>query len=648
MAQKHKQRRGGGASSIHTLDIPALIETAARAQAGGRYREAVEAYKELLKREQRPEWTEGLAAAYAGRACDLAGKGMLKEAMALWRTRSELCGSPLMAGPYLEWLAQSGDTASLLLAYAERHAMAAAGGPDGELAALELSLAPVVLASPDAALAKLPAASPLLCHRTAALAALEAYCAGDDALDGYLGAIPFRSPYRDLRPILKALVLNEKDPQAAAALLVKLAADSPFQRLAAAARAATAPAYRLPEVISGLDSAARRLLFDLRGIPDRVHPVVEDLVTLGRDAPATALFDLLIRHHRLGAESEVEPLCRSLIPHAPERLQVYRKHFGTLSAVDETQLLAKSAEARGFSGEAEKQWLKAAQALEARNKEGDRLRAALVLRHIADLPANRSTDGAFNEQVVDWLQHSLLLDPDHLETTVQVLRSLRLGRDLKAARILVDEAIQRFTDNPDILLEAMEIALEGNAFKKAVSYARLVLKHDPINPRVRSSLGLAHMAHARKQIRSGKSDLARKELEQAGEWLRSGAERAALKLLKALMEQGEGHLVEARQQLQEGISELGGDLMGQFHVSLEAVRLHRDPVKTLKSLDLKSPKAAVAADVVVLVRTLDGLRVEAGTLRAALAPLSTVLRKAASQLFTEQEHLLICEVFKKA
>ena len=79
-----------------------------------RYKEAIEHFKELLKRERRPEWLAGLAAAYAGRAEQLAAKDMVKEALALWRTRADACGVPLLGGsggsggPYVSWLLKCG------------------------------------------------------------------------------------------------------------------------------------------------------------------------------------------------------------------------------------------------------------------------------------------------------------------------------------------------------------------------------------------------------------------------------------------------------------------------------------------------------------------------------------------------------------
>ena len=50
----------------------ALPDNAGAALRASSFKEAIEGYKELLKRERRPEWLAGLAAAYAGRAAQLA------------------------------------------------------------------------------------------------------------------------------------------------------------------------------------------------------------------------------------------------------------------------------------------------------------------------------------------------------------------------------------------------------------------------------------------------------------------------------------------------------------------------------------------------------------------------------------------------
>ena len=50
------------------LPLEERIERAQRSLTNGRYKEAIDAYKRLLKTEPRDEWREGLADAYLGRA----------------------------------------------------------------------------------------------------------------------------------------------------------------------------------------------------------------------------------------------------------------------------------------------------------------------------------------------------------------------------------------------------------------------------------------------------------------------------------------------------------------------------------------------------------------------------------------------------
>src|ERR1700756_4551921 len=68
--------RGASASASPTV----LADRGAEALRLGRFKEAMEVFKQLARQDPRPEWTHRLADAYAGRAHALADKGMFKEA----------------------------------------------------------------------------------------------------------------------------------------------------------------------------------------------------------------------------------------------------------------------------------------------------------------------------------------------------------------------------------------------------------------------------------------------------------------------------------------------------------------------------------------------------------------------------------------
>ncbi len=97
----------------------------------GRFRDAIECYKALVKTENRPEWLTALASAYAGRAQALADKGMQREAIELWRNRAEVCHTALWEGPYAGWLVAEGHM-SEVLGYLSRRRAAASAAPAGQ------------------------------------------------------------------------------------------------------------------------------------------------------------------------------------------------------------------------------------------------------------------------------------------------------------------------------------------------------------------------------------------------------------------------------------------------------------------------------------------------------------------------------------
>ncbi|WP_213380461.1 tetratricopeptide repeat protein [Allochromatium tepidum] len=90
------------------LSVGQLAEKARTALNAGDFRDAVNDYKLLLKQEPRPDWRDGLTAAYAGRARELAAKGMLKEALVMWENRAALAPDLPMEADQLTLLARLG------------------------------------------------------------------------------------------------------------------------------------------------------------------------------------------------------------------------------------------------------------------------------------------------------------------------------------------------------------------------------------------------------------------------------------------------------------------------------------------------------------------------------------------------------------
>jgi tetratricopeptide (TPR) repeat protein len=615
---------------------PSLAASARQALAAGRHREAVELHKELLKQERRPEWVDGLAASYAGRAQELTAKGMFAEALVVWRNRAKLCDRPLAEGPYIDCLLRAGEHDTALRLLTTEGSSAAAGD-------LETRLAAVVLVSPESALSHLAADCPLLRHRGAALAAISACSRGDRTeLDERLRAIPFSSPYRDLRFILKALLAVGDDPAQAADLIARVGGEGPFARLAAIVRAAIQPGGGWLTAMRGLDDEGQRLLLDLKGCPESRRPLLFEVAELARlevpPAPVRVL-DLLLRRSR-GLPASAARLCRRLLPFADQRLADYRAAFGPLAEVERDCILARAGEIRHDGNAGSRHWLRAAALLSPTTASP--LQAALILRHLFAAVVPPESAPQIDSEPLSWLERSLELDPDDRATYLQLIRIHRRQKNLKAARATVDVALTRFADDPAVLLEAVETALAGNAFKKAVTLAKRLLELDPINLRVRALIGQAHLSHARKQIRLSRPDAAGREIDLAEQWLTSPGERSLGKLLRGLCADS----APATGLLREAAGELGGGLFAAFQLLLESHRVGTGAAGVLRRAGVELSGMPLPGEVLAIVQGLNDLgQADQRWLAAILEPLRAPLKRAAVADFSESERISICETF---
>jgi tetratricopeptide (TPR) repeat protein len=615
----------GGALSVESRARQALD--------GARHREAVELYKELLKQERRPEWVDGLAESYAGRARELADKRMLPEALVVWRNRASLCDRPLAEGPYVDLLLRAGEYELALGLLASVDSSSAAGSE------LATRLAAVALTAPESALAQLSADHLLLRHRLAALAALSACCRGDPAeLDAQLQAIPFRSPYRDLRFILKALSLVSDDPAQAADLIARIRGDCPFEKLAAVVRAAIQPGSGWLAAMIGLDEECRRLLLELKGCPENRRPLLLEVAELARKGTPPApsrVVDLLLRRSR-GLPASAARLCRRLLPFSEKRLAEYRHAYGPLSEAERECILARSGEIRDDGYFNHGPWLRAARLL----APAAPLQAALILRHLFEATVNDDAPRGPDHECITWLERSLALDPDDRATHLKLIGIHRQKQDLKAARTGVDAALARFPNDPAVLMEAVETALAGNAFKKAVTLAKRLLELDPINLPVRALIGQAHLSHARKQIRSHRPEAACRELDQAEQWLTSANDRSLVKLLRGLSTDA----AQATALLGEAAAELGGKLLAGFQVLLESLRVGGQVAGALRRAAVDLSGIPPAGDVLAVIRGLNALgEADQRTSRTVLEPLRAPLKRSAAGEFSQSERISICE-----
>jgi len=651
------------AAAAPKAPTPDDLLTAAQGQiAAGRYREAISTCKDLLKIENRQEWRQTLACAYAGRARELAAKGMTKEALTVWENRTQIAPE----------LPADLDYMTLLLRLGRISQAVALGALAGDrldpatLTALRSQLAAHHLAGKAEVAAGLAADDPILVQGVAAAQALDAYCAGDDAaLGAALAAIPFRSPYRDLAQILKALQRPPAALHEALELLARVDDASGFAPLRRTCESALGPPQTLTERLADAGEATRRFAMTLAGWGEQRQAIWEEARRAGNSEPKT-LLRLLHRHRTLLGETWARRQgLRLLVAGFPKSAGWIKDSGGPqLSAEERLLIAAWRAEHNERSGNDLDAWDAYAQHLmKDRLPEpgtDDALRVALVLRRVdshRDLLSHLVPDDdpfVPTASLAEAVESSLQFDPDDRDSYERLVRFYLRGPDLKSARRLLDLGLARFPADVGLLTAAMDVALAADAHKKAARYAREILALDPINTGARERLVKSHLAHARKQLKACRLDLASKELEQAAEWEpawdRGGRLRERRVLLSALLEL-QADAARGASVLGAQVQAMGGGMAAALALALEGAAIGRAAAGLLKTAGLGKAAVADQADLTaVLSRLRTYLDEEAG---AELAPelrrlFEKPLSAAARWPLSQPESENACETLRRA
>ena len=601
--RRKKSQKTGGKKAASTDELGQRAEAALQA---GRYRDAITDLKRLLKEESRPEWRTALATAYRGRASELADKGMLKEALAIWENRRQLCPDAPGVPEEILLLLRLGRTRDAMHAYR----VARDELDPAELGELRAQVAAWRMGSKLALDEWLPDDDPLVAHAEAAETALQAYCAGDDdAASQAITRIPFRSPYRDWARVFKALLKGAEDRAAGADLLDRIPSGSPFADVAGAARLALLPETTCLQALVGRGAKEQRLVAALRGWPEERLTVLRELSTL-RERPEPGQLLRIMNRHRdaLGRDWVRRYALPLLVGQLPKGLDWPRQMgWEPVTAFEEALVLAWRAEEKGDLEGIFDAWMWVIDGLrqpsEPEPGSDDALRIALIQRHLDDR-WKLAQRGWLSDEVVEQLEASLHYDPDHRPTYVGLVAHYRQNGDLKAARRLLQAALERWPEDLELLNEGVDLALASGALKKAAGYASRVLAVDPINRRARGRLVEAQRGHAHKHVRKGRPDLAAKALDEAREWVREAEAEARIDLARALMSLDEDP-GSSRAAINATLERLGGGVTARLELAMEAVQQGRDPRALVKQLGHKKPGRPGQDD---LMRLVDRLR----------------------------------------
>lgn len=620
------------------------FEHARRSLTSRRYKDAIDAYKRLLKTEPHDEWREGLADAYLGRAGELAGKGMYTEALVFLENLSALGCRRETAALQAACLLLAEKTQQAVQVYLDsKQAL-----PRQQDDLLQSLFAARLIAGEEMLLQAFPEESPMVKHYGPISEALNACCAGDDEeARRRLKTIPYRSPYRDLRTILTAVLLQSSDEQAARELFSRIDKDSPFAGVMNVMRLGALTGPEWLEAVSELGPAAQKYAVARKGIDDKTYSLFSRMQKGARSAKE--LFNLLAAHARLFDAKIVRRACLDLLSAYPAGARSYVKQFGRPSEYDDARITALVAEQQRDWEKAFASWRKVLNIVGEADTEQNRLRSALIARHLADI--QKTHFSRYSETLEEFLTFSLRLDPDDKPSYMALLEYYEeLNKD-DLYRKCMDRAVKQFPEDSDILMKAIELALTRNTFKKAASYAKTLLRLDPINPRVRGALIRAHLSHARKQIQAKKFHLAEKEFDEAEAIERKGHSTGIIQIHRGLLAFARSDVETGEVEIEAACRHAGSYLTTYLRVVVEAERIGLSTRAVKQYHGLLKQSAAAAPDkegLLALIRALDSYALENDApLDRALGAVAKHLKKGVGLDYQQEEMAAICSMFEQ-
>jgi tetratricopeptide (TPR) repeat protein len=631
------------ATSTSPKTVEQWLTAAKQAMQKHSYKDAITAYKELLKREKRSEWEQELAKAYRARALEIAGKGMYQEAIVLWENQLKLCPKVEVDKEYAIWLLQAGQFPKLA-SLMDRMTESFGSTPLGRR--LPEALALMALEN-DKLLAHLPRDHAIVKHQPIIKRALTAYAAKrDDEVEECLRQISSRSPYRNVRLLLKALQTLEKDRDGALVMLEKIEVDSACKRLVniLGRYARTAG----PEILHFSELAAKQqtLIGKLNGYQKTQLNLLRDVKKVATTHSDRVAFETVINHRQTFGDEMSRRYCHSALIDYPAGLALFERAFGKLSPFEHYRVQALHAEQDQNYPLAASIWRKSIGELQ-KNSSGTRdvVTEALIFRHIAQLAATEVPEVA-----IDALERSLELDPDDKESYLILIRLYEETDQAKKSQEWLDKGLKRYSRDVDLLVLAMQSASRRKAFKKAAGFAKTLLEIDPINSQGRQFLIDAHLGHARKQFQTGRLDLAKQELDQARP-LDPHRRQASLALIEGLWNLKQGDSERTARLLEEGLRIAGGGIGAQFLLFMETLSVNLPlsaPLRHVANL----PKNYVAGrhDLMNFVKLLGHYqKADKRRLAETLDKLTPILKKSFKQAdLSSDDRLNLCQTLAQS
>ncbi|NOT13681.1 MAG: hypothetical protein HOP23_17965 [Methylococcaceae bacterium] len=600
----------------------------------GRYKDAIELYKKLLQNSENSVWRQQLAYCYLQRAFASAAKGQCKEALVLWENYSQHVQPPYQGvDHYITWLIHIKNRGRIQSCLSQLTAQQL----DKQYPELAILLGFLMMTEYPEFQEFLPQDSTLISHQKIVQTALQAYREHNlKGVDQALKALPYRSAFRDIRTVLKALVAASTSHAEMQLLLSKMPVVSVYSQSARLLKACTLKGAMLVHEMMTFNHQQRRLLGEILELNRQQVELIESLSKHTHWSDKIK-FNLAIHYQSLFGTDVSQRFCFTMLTRYSAGQRDFNKAFGSINDFEANRLKALAHEHNNNSYDADFYWRQCINAL-SHEVGGNDLRIALILRHMSDMQS-------VQEQQTQLLIESLDYDPDDKDCYLKILSNTsQHTKTSKSYQEWLCRALGRFPQDVDVLTQALQSASRSKSHTKVIKYALQILNVDSLNTFARHELLSSYLTQSRLLIRNKKYHLVENEIAQA-ENLKMGKYYVAqTQLLRGLLCFAAQDKTQGLLLITEALKALNtGPVNMHFQATIEAL-LTAQPVATLlRTLPPVTEHLLSAQELSHFTQLLTRYGQEASNyeyLHKALDKVKASLKKSVSQQ-NYQENLLL-------
>lgn len=653
---KKKKRKVSKAKHIAKNKSPEfLYKEGQDCLANGNYREAITAFKELVKKEHRQEWVDYLVHAYTKRAEELLQKGMPKEALVIikqielsYKVPEETL--PLYIRVFLG-TAHYEEAAQHFLEYQKSNPNTK------ELHTLESIFASLALAGNEFVIKSLPANHPLSIQRQIVVDAIEALSKGNDELcKTLLKQISFRSSYRDWSFFLRGLMsYYNGNLHDTVEYLDKILQDNVLRKLSNNLLSVVQHLKKQTDGLPIIDQKNLPFLMSLHGLDLKAASDFNKLLMYLNKGNFKAAFSQLKHNEHLFEKNLCQRFHKALLIKDIKLASQYEAAYGKLSRFESLRIIAIYFEQQNDEGKANHCWSDCLNYIDSSgisSEQEKNIVISLIYKRMAKNekkigPKSIFDAGAWEIRQIGYIEKSLSYDPYDINSYHKVIAYYDKINNKTKVKKWVDTLVDHFPEDINALSIAANIAFERKTYKKALNFIDRILKLDPINKEAKAQKATFHVIKARKNITQKKFHIARKEFEAAAACTKKNTFDYGVILIKwGIMELLAENLEIGNNLIHEGVTLAGEGIKACFITVVESkiMGLSSSLYKNynlLLSKQLKSPSEHTAMELVNTARPY--LNMSYRGKQDDIKLVASYLKKAVSCSFDRESLLMICD-----